>query len=483
MRKVGENGRIRLYVTHNMNDDDFIRSVVDVLGSSELFEIFLSPSTEEGVVPVLDSARTDKIMQADILIVVFSASGLRSGLVEEEVEVAGKKNLIIIPVIDSRVRRHHFGVGMRELLGDWQKIDCCENDPCKLAIQILQKIRLFQYRFRENASDEKITRIIDNVEQMLDPKSLLRIRKRIRTISRIVILRKIVAESLEKLGYSVTQKKQLPQAIRYIDLLATRRGIKIGVKCCSSVRKRLIVDFIRCCRAASTLHGKLLDEGWLVTMTKEGQKRTLQLAKRNNVKVVQAHELVREISSNDRKALMMRLESVQSGLIFSTFEKAVEDPLELLKRPEGQCLEFKSSLRYDNKLKSINPYLEKSNLKTVCAFLNSEGGTLVIGVSDKRVPIGLSNDYKTLQKQDSDGFENHLTNLISQRIGKEILSLIDVSFFRSGIKEMCKLRIKKSKVPVFLRDGSKEEFYVRTGNNSRPFSMSEMSNYMRDHWS
>jgi predicted HTH transcriptional regulator len=49
--------------------------------------------------------------------------------------------------------------------------------------------------------------------------------------------------------------------------------------------------------------------------------------------------------------------------------------------------------------------LEKVIAKTIAAFMNSAGGTLFIGVDDEGYPVGLQNDYGTLKKQASDGFE------------------------------------------------------------------------------
>ena len=80
---------------------------------------------------------------------------------------------------------------------------------------------------------------------------------------------------------------------------------------------------------------------------------------------------------------------------------------ELLAQNEHDRLEFKSSLRFDYKNGQANRDVEKATMKTVAAFLNSKGGHLVLGVNDSRMPLGLENDYQTLQRKDMDGFENH----------------------------------------------------------------------------
>lgn len=160
-----------------------------------------------------------------------------------------------------------------------------------------------------------------------------------------------------------------------------------------------------------------------------------------------------------------------------------EDIMELIKMPEDQHLEFKSTLRFDLQTKTVNKNLEKECLKTICAFLNADGGILIIGISDKRQIIGVSFDYQTLKNKSRDSFENHLVNLISSRIGNHFLKFIEISFNELEEKEICKVKVYRSNKEAFYKEGIQQEFYVRTGNNSRPFSMSGAAEYIKEHWS
>ena len=93
------------------------------------------------------------------------------------------------------------------------------------------------------------------------------------------------------------------------------------------------------------------------------------------------------------------------------------DPKVLIEEGEGLFIEFKETLRYDARKGEISKELEKMVLKTIVAFLNADGGTLLIGVSDDGKVLGLDNDYKTLTKKNKDGFENHLNMLVKIMIG------------------------------------------------------------------
>lgn len=171
-------------------------------------------------------------------------------------------------------------------------------------------------------------------------------------------------------------------------------------------------------------------------------------------------------------------------------ERAIPSPLEktsnifsLIESGESMNLEFKQTLRYDIRKKQPSKEIEYSNLKTITGFLNSEGGMLIIGVSDSKEISGLEMDYSTLQKKDRDGFENHLNNLIKASIGINVVNYVSIKFEKLKEKEVCIVSVKPSSKPVYLSgsDG-KEQFFVRLNNSSHPFSMSEAQEYIKSRW-
>jgi CBS-domain-containing membrane protein len=149
---------------------------------------------------------------------------------------------------------------------------------------------------------------------------------------------------------------------------------------------------------------------------------------------------------------------------------------------EGQHLEFKATLRYDLAKKCVNPDLEQVILKTVTAFMNADGGDLVIGISDDKKPLGLKEDYQTLRVPSRDGFENKLISLISAKVGDSFLRFVKIAFPIVEGVEVCKISIAPSTEPVFMTENGQEHFYVRTGNNSRPFSLSDTTRYVMERW-
>jgi hypothetical protein len=158
---------------------------------------------------------------------------------------------------------------------------------------------------------------------------------------------------------------------------------------------------------------------------------------------------------------------------------------EMIADGESEDLEFKSTLRWDLKLGQINKALESVIVKTVSAFANTEGGTLLIGVDDDGNALGLEHDYTTLNG-DKDAFELHLRNLFHQQIGKPVTAAcFKVSFPLVQSMEICQIEVTRSRDPIMLtvkdKNGvSSEKLYIRSGNSSQELSMSEFNDYSKD---
>jgi hypothetical protein len=173
--------------------------------------------------------------------------------------------------------------------------------------------------------------------------------------------------------------------------------------------------------------------------------------------------------------------------IISNVQKAVDEKSisERIKERENPSLEFKSSFRYDIKLKILNPKnLEKSIIKTIAAFMNSEGGNLLIGVDDKGNVLGLDYDYKFLKKKNSDGFELEFRQTIDKYIKNRIANeFVKLKFHIIDGKEICEVKILPTPVPIFLTgDDGKNECYVRIGNSSKPYSYEDFYQYCNRHF-
>ncbi len=155
----------------------------------------------------------------------------------------------------------------------------------------------------------------------------------------------------------------------------------------------------------------------------------------------------------------------------------------LITAGETPNVEFKSSFRFDLEQQKVNKDLTKAVAKTIAGFMNSEGGTLLIGVSDDREIVGIERDIETLTKKTLDGFELSLRTAIANLLGGDKSSAVAMLFYSIDGKYVAQVECKRHAEPVILVDGDKYEFYVRDGNLTRPLNSLEQYNYTKRHFS
>lgn len=155
-----------------------------------------------------------------------------------------------------------------------------------------------------------------------------------------------------------------------------------------------------------------------------------------------------------------------------------EEIKELIGKGEGSNLEFKSSLRANLHTKEIDKRIEHSIMKTITAYLNSDGGTLLVGVSDSGEVLGTEKDMFP----NKDSLNLHVTNLIKNHIGNEFLPFIKFDLVPIDGKMVLKIECGKSNKHVFLKMGDNEEFYVRNGPSSVKLDGNSLVDYIRNNF-
>lgn len=173
--------------------------------------------------------------------------------------------------------------------------------------------------------------------------------------------------------------------------------------------------------------------------------------------------------------------------VFQSFERHSREEIEsLIKSGETSSVEYKSSLRYDYREQKENKILENVILKSISAFANAKGGTLIIGVDDDMNVLGLENDFNTLKKQTADYFELHLNRLITNQFGIGFVNEHLLIYFEEfENKTICLVQINPANSPTFVKfkeksGGLVEKFYVRSGNSSQQISsLKEIQDYIK----
>jgi len=142
---------------------------------------------------------------------------------------------------------------------------------------------------------------------------------------------------------------------------------------------------------------------------------------------------------------------------------------------EDEFVEFKSTLRFNLYTGKNDKAMEQAVLKTVAAFMNTKGGTLLVGVSDDGSLLGLEND----KFKNEDKMLLHLNALIQTQIStmhtEFLLASVDVVDGRQVLRIDC----EPATTPAYVDNGNTECFYVRSGPSTVNLKVSEIYTYIK----
>ncbi|MDR7543022.1 MAG: helix-turn-helix domain-containing protein [Armatimonadota bacterium] len=124
------------------------------------------------------------------------------------------------------------------------------------------------------------------------------------------------------------------------------------------------------------------------------------------------------------------------------------DLVELLKRPEGKTLEFKRELSAPD-----------GALRTIVAFANTAGGTLLVGVENRTGHVRGVTEPLDL--------EERLANLISDQVTPRLVPEIEILPWRRTQVVAVRVHPSPSRPHYLKREGSDSGVYVRVGSTNR----------------
>ncbi len=169
-------------------------------------------------------------------------------------------------------------------------------------------------------------------------------------------------------------------------------------------------------------------------------------------------------------------------LAFGPREAIKETPFDLatlLENGESDALEFKSTLRINLHTGEPDKRMETAVLKTLAGFLNTNVGTLIIGVADDGSPVGIERD----RFPNEDNMSLHFVNLANSRMGPHVMTNMHVHFEDYEGSRVMVVRCNRSATPVYTKDGETEKFYIRTGPSTAELQPSQIQTYIQQRFS
>ncbi len=174
---------------------------------------------------------------------------------------------------------------------------------------------------------------------------------------------------------------------------------------------------------------------------------------------------------------------------------------DLINEGENHYIEFKSSILWSLRLK--NEDIEKSNsvelkhygrnaskviiAKTIAGFLNSDGGTLIVGIKENKSSktdeiIGIESEFGKLADQCKDGyrrmvFDSIIKPYLPSFIFNHISNYINLVFEEIDGKLVCGIHANKSDCKVFLKLNKEDCFLIRVDASTRFLQGEEIVDY------
>ena len=170
--------------------------------------------------------------------------------------------------------------------------------------------------------------------------------------------------------------------------------------------------------------------------------------------------------------IIRRLSKRVTDYLRSVQQTSTQD---LIAQGEGEYIEFKSTLRWNLKADKKDKNITHAITKTIAAFLNTDGGILLVGVSDDGELLGL----------DADQFENEdkmllfLTNTIQSQLGTLHLDNIHFHVETINSKSMLRIDVQAGNAPCYLTKEKLDHFYIRTGPSTTDLRLSQVFDYLK----
>lgn len=153
---------------------------------------------------------------------------------------------------------------------------------------------------------------------------------------------------------------------------------------------------------------------------------------------------------------------------------------------ESATLEFKASLREPvdrnpadkRPLGEIRRAIEREAIETLAAFLNTDGGTLIIGVKDDHTINGVEVDYPSVKPRCRDGWRLTFDHLVTHHLGAEVMKCIDLQLEPWHDRTIAVIRCESRQEPTWVGD----ELYVRCTASTEKLSTRHAVAWCRQRW-
>ena len=153
--------------------------------------------------------------------------------------------------------------------------------------------------------------------------------------------------------------------------------------------------------------------------------------------------------------------------------------LETIAGGESDTVEFKSSMLHDYKLGRRNTARIDDIVREIVAFMNANGGTVYVGVSDDGGILGIDPDYKLTGRPPSwQGWTEVLANAV-KGLGPSAAKNVSYEPVVIDGKTIAKITVLKGSLPAYVDPHGKGAFVVRQGPAAVSLNTKDANEYIR----
>ena len=151
---------------------------------------------------------------------------------------------------------------------------------------------------------------------------------------------------------------------------------------------------------------------------------------------------------------------------------------------ESKVVEFKSTGRKNLKTGEKDLAMEFAVVKSVAGLMNTEGGTLLVGVADDGSVVGIEEDFPYLGKKNVDGWELWLTDLLANWLGRAAVTDVTLTYGVVDGRTVARIAVWPAARPVFLnaKGEKKGVFLVRVNSSTRELACDDAFTYQQKRW-
>jgi len=211
--------------------------------------------------------------------------------------------------------------------------------------------------------------------------------------------------------------------------------------------------------------------GEIVLFSNRGRMGAIRCLEKSTLLAIDKNGILQEnehISTSTRFKFLQRMGDKMAGYFYQETKKDTE---ELLEETSSEQLAFTPSIEDDH---------WNFMVKTVAAFMNLNGGSLICGITED----GQITDMIPT-RDEVDAFEQKFRVILQQHLGDDLPEVyIDFKFINQY--KLVRIDIQAASFPIFYQEHINgkapiERFYIRTGHTNHPLRMaSEMVTYIQN---